>query len=161
MEATAVEPQGRISPDDSGLWSDDHIPPLKRVADFISSQGATPGIQIAHAGRKATMGSSWNHGYKVVPEAEGGWPDQVRGPSEGVSFDDNHPRPHAMSKEDIQEITDKFAEAAQRALKAGIKVLEIHSAHGYVRKRKDYLSMENSSQLKGREIIFLENMALV
>ncbi|KAI7876464.1 FMN-linked oxidoreductase [Lichtheimia hyalospora FSU 10163] len=131
MEATAVEPQGRISPDDSGLWSDDHIEPVKRIAEFIKSQGSVPGMQIAHAGRKADMSSPWK-GYSIVPESEGGWPNDVRGPSEGVRFDENHPNPHALSKEQIQDIVQKFADTAIRADKAGIQVLEVHCAHGYL-----------------------------
>ncbi|KAI9497515.1 hypothetical protein BDB00DRAFT_804882, partial [Zychaea mexicana] len=131
IEATAVEPQGRISPDDSGIWSDDHIAPVKRIADFIKSQGSTPAMQIAHAGRKADMGSPWK-GYRIVPKEENGWPDDVRGPSEGVRFNEEHPRPKGFTVEQIAEITQKFADAAIRADKAGIEILEIHSAHGYL-----------------------------
>ncbi|KAI9255733.1 hypothetical protein BDA99DRAFT_441927 [Phascolomyces articulosus] len=132
IEATAVEPQGRISPDDSGLWDDDHIPPVKRIADFIKAQGSIPAMQIAHSGRKADMGSDWNGGYRIVPEEENGWPTDVRGPSEGVRFNDQHPYPHGLTVEEIAEITQKFADAAVRADKAGIEILEIHSAHGYL-----------------------------
>lgn len=128
IEATAVEPEGRISPHDSGLWSDDHIAPLKRVVDAIKTQGAVPGLQIAHAGRKASMGSPFA-GYRLVPEEEGGWANDVRGPSD-VPFDDKHAKPHALSKQDLKELVQKFVDAAVRADKAGIEVLEIHSAHG-------------------------------
>lgn len=131
MEATAVVPEGRISPDDSGIWSDEHIGPIKRIAEFIKSQGSVPGMQIAHAGRKADMSSPWK-GYRIVPESEGGWPNDVRGPSDGVRFDENHPNPRALSTEEIQELVQKFADAAVRADKAGIQVIEVHSAHGYV-----------------------------
>ncbi|KAI8149520.1 hypothetical protein BJV82DRAFT_573839 [Fennellomyces sp. T-0311] len=131
IEATAVEPQGRISPDDSGLWDDGHIAPVKRIADFIKSQGSVPAMQIAHAGRKADMSSLWK-GYKIVPEEEKGWPNDVRGPSEGVRFNDQHPYPRGLTVEQIQELVQKFADAAVRADKAGIEVLEIHSAHGYL-----------------------------
>ncbi|KAG2226194.1 hypothetical protein INT45_003339 [Circinella minor] len=133
IEATAVEPQGRISPDDSGIWDDDHIPPIKRIADFIKSQGSCPAMQIAHAGRKADMGSGWSKGgYSIVPENENGWPKDVRGPSEGIRFDENHPYPHGLTVNEISEIVQKFANAAVRADKAGIEILEIHSAHGYL-----------------------------
>lgn len=131
MEATAVVPEGRISPDDSGIWSDEHIGPIKRIAEFIKSQGSVPGMQIAHAGRKADMSSPWK-GYRIVPESEGGWPNDVRGPSDGVRFDENHPNPRALSTEEIQELVQKFADAAVRADKAGIQVIEVHSAHGYL-----------------------------
>ncbi|KAI8149514.1 hypothetical protein BJV82DRAFT_662811 [Fennellomyces sp. T-0311] len=130
IEATAVEPQGRISPHDSGLWEDGQIAPLKRVADMIRAQGSVPGLQIAHAGRKASMGSPFA-GYRVVPEEEGGWSKDVRGPSEDP-FDEKHCQPHALTKEEIQELVQKFADTAVRADKAGIDVLEIHSAHGYL-----------------------------
>ncbi|KAI9497517.1 hypothetical protein BDB00DRAFT_881699 [Zychaea mexicana] len=130
IEATAVEPQGRISPEDSGLWSDDHIAPLKRVADMIKAQGSVPGIQIAHAGRKASMGSPFV-GYRIIPEEEKGWSKDVRGPSE-LPFDEKHCQPHALTKEAIQDLVQKFANTAVRADKAGIEVLEIHSAHGYL-----------------------------
>ncbi|KAI7859813.1 hypothetical protein BDC45DRAFT_495053 [Circinella umbellata] len=130
IEATAVEPQGRISPEDSGLWSDDHIAPLKRVVDMIKSQGSVPGIQIAHAGRKASMGSPFA-GYRIVPEEANGWSKDVRSPSE-LPFDEKHCQPHALTKEEIQELVQKFADTAVRADKAGIEVLEIHSAHGYL-----------------------------
>lgn len=130
IEATGVEPQGRISPHDAGLWSDEHIAPLKRVADIIRSQGSVPGLQIAHAGRKANMGSPFA-GYRLVPEEEGGWPNDIRGPSE-APFDDRHGKPHALTKEELKEITQKWVDAAIRADKAGIDVLEVHSAHGYV-----------------------------
>ncbi|KAI8149516.1 hypothetical protein BJV82DRAFT_573835 [Fennellomyces sp. T-0311] len=127
---TAVEPQGRISPHDSGLWEDGQIAPLKRVADMIRAQGSVPGLQIAHAGRKASMGSPFD-AYRVVPEEEGGWSKDVRGPSED-SFNEGHCRPHALTKEQIQDLVQKFADAAVRADKAGIDVIEIHSAHGYL-----------------------------
>ena len=129
IEATAVEPQGRISPDDSGLWDDDHIAPVKRVADFIKSQGSVPGMQIAHAGRKADISSLWK-GNKLVPEEENGWPNDVRGPSKGVRFSDNYASPHGLTVEEIQDLVQKFVNAAIRADKAGIEVLEIHCAHG-------------------------------
>jgi 2,4-dienoyl-CoA reductase-like NADH-dependent reductase (Old Yellow Enzyme family) len=131
IEATAVEPRGRISKDDSGLWSDEHIAPLKRVVDVIKSQGSVPAIQIAHAGRKANMSSLWdqNGTYHFHTEQEGGWPNDIVGPSE-LPVDDKHGKPHALTINEMQDITQKWADAAVRADKAGIEVLELHSAHG-------------------------------
>jgi 2,4-dienoyl-CoA reductase-like NADH-dependent reductase (Old Yellow Enzyme family) len=130
IEATAVEPQGRISPNDCGLWSDDHIAGLKRIADLIRSQGSVPAIQLAHAGRKADMGSGWcKGGYHLVSEEDGGWPNDVRGPS-NIPFDEDHALPKALTIEEMNNITQKWVDAAIRANKAGIEVLEIHSAHG-------------------------------
>ncbi|KAJ8654671.1 hypothetical protein O0I10_009722 [Lichtheimia ornata] len=130
MEATAVEPQGRISPHDSGLWKDEQIAPLKRVVDAIKSQGAVAGLQIAHAGRKASMGSPFA-GYRLVPESEEGWANDIWGPSE-LPFDEKHGKPHELSKEQLKVLVQKWADTAVRADKAGIEVLEIHSAHGYL-----------------------------
>ncbi|KAG2200217.1 hypothetical protein INT47_009855 [Mucor saturninus] len=131
IEATGVEARGRISPHDAGLWSDDHIAPLKRVVDFIKSQGSVPSIQIAHAGRKANMGSSWTTGYINVPETDGGWPNNVIGPSE-ARFDDQHADVQVLTVPQLKEVAQKWADAAVRAHQAGIEVLEIHSAHGYL-----------------------------
>ncbi|KAI9468998.1 MAG: hypothetical protein EXX96DRAFT_532758 [Benjaminiella poitrasii] len=132
VEATAVEPRGRLSRDDLGLWSDDQIAPLKRVADFIKSQGSVPAIQIAHGGRKANMASLWTEGgYRLHSEQEGGWPNDIVGPSD-LSFDDNHGKPKALSVTELKELAQKWADAAVRADKAGFQVLEIHSAHGYL-----------------------------
>ncbi|KAI7873675.1 FMN-linked oxidoreductase, partial [Lichtheimia hyalospora FSU 10163] len=97
LEATAVEPQGRISPHDSGLWKDEQIAPMKRVVDAIKSQGSVAGLQIAHAGRKASMGSHFA-GYSLVPESKEGWANDIWGPSE-LPFDDKHGKPHELSKE--------------------------------------------------------------
>ncbi|EIE89608.1 hypothetical protein G6F46_002007 [Rhizopus delemar] len=130
IEATAVEPRGRISPHDAGLWSDEHIAPLKRVVDLIKSQGTIPAIQLAHAGRKANMSSLWN-GYKLVPESEGGWPNDIVGPSD-VPFDELHGKPHALTIPELEAIKQKWVDAAIRADKAGIEVLEVHNAHGYL-----------------------------
>jgi 2,4-dienoyl-CoA reductase-like NADH-dependent reductase (Old Yellow Enzyme family) len=129
-EATAVEPVGRISPDDLGLWMDEHIEFLKRVTAFIKSQGSVPGIQLAHAGRKA---STWSphvrteRGY--IPEGKGGWKPVA--PS-AIPFDANATVPEELSVEGIQRVVAKFREAADRALHAGFEVVEIHAAHGYL-----------------------------
>jgi 2,4-dienoyl-CoA reductase-like NADH-dependent reductase (Old Yellow Enzyme family) len=127
-EATAVLPEARISPQDSGIWSDAHIEPFARMTQFIHSQGSVAGIQIAHAGRKASTARPWDGGGKLV-EHEGGWTDIVA-PS-AIAFTPNYPLPAAVTIERIQAIVDAFGKAAQRALEAGFRVLEIHSAHGY------------------------------
>ncbi|HXK02938.1 MAG TPA: NADH:flavin oxidoreductase/NADH oxidase [Verrucomicrobiae bacterium] len=128
VEATAVEPRGRISPSDTGIWKDDHIAPLTRIASFIRGQGAVPGIQIAHAGRKASTRRPWEGG-SAIPESEGGW--QTVAPS-AVPFRDGDPAPHALSIPEIHGVVDAFRAAAQRALAAGFQVVEIHGAHGYL-----------------------------
>jgi 2,4-dienoyl-CoA reductase-like NADH-dependent reductase (Old Yellow Enzyme family) len=127
-EATAVLPEARISPQDLGIWSEAHIEPLARIAKFIHSQGSVAGIQLAHAGRKASTARPWEGGGKVTPQ-EGGWSDVVA-PS-AVAFAPNYPMPAAATVERISAIADAFGKAAQRALDAGFRVLEIHSAHGY------------------------------
>jgi len=127
-EATAIVPEGRISPYDLGLWSDDHIEPLARIARFIESQGAVPGIQIAHAGRKASTDAPWNGG-KALPPEQGGW--RPVAPS-AVPFSPESPTPAALSEEGIAHVIAAFEDATRRALKAGFKVIEIHAAHGYL-----------------------------
>ena len=127
-EATAVFPEARISPQDLGIWSEAHIEPLARIAKFIHSQGSVAGIQLAHAGRKASTARPWEGGGKVTPQ-EGGWSDVVA-PS-AVAFAPNYHMPAAVTAERISAIADAFGKAAQRALEAGFRVLEIHSAHGY------------------------------
>ena len=127
-EATAVSPEARISPQDLGIWSEAHIEPLARIAKFIHAQGSVAGIQLAHAGRKASTARPWEGGGKVTPQ-EGGWSDVVA-PS-AVAFAPNYPMPAAATVERISAIADAFGKAAQRALEAGFRVLEIHSAHGY------------------------------
>jgi len=128
-EATAVLPEARISPQDLGIWSEAHIEPLARIAQFIHSQGSVAGIQIAHAGRKASTARPWDGAGKLT-EQEGGWNDIVA-PS-AVAFAPNYPMPAAVKVERIASIVDAFGKAAQRALDAGFRVLEIHSAHGYL-----------------------------
>ncbi|MGZ3913197.1 MAG: NADH:flavin oxidoreductase/NADH oxidase [Flavisolibacter sp.] len=127
-EATAVSPEGRITPSDLGLWKEDHIAPLQRIADFIATQGAVPGIQLSHAGRKASHLPPWKGGG-FLTAAEGGWPTLA--PS-ALPFKADEPLPLALLKEDIAEIVGQFSKAAVRALKAGFKVVEIHAAHGYL-----------------------------
>ncbi|HUJ75510.1 MAG TPA: NADH:flavin oxidoreductase/NADH oxidase, partial [bacterium] len=127
-EATAVTEQGRISPRDLGIWKDEHVPGLEKIARFISLQGAVPGMQLAHAGRKASTAPPWEGG-EPVDAGKGGW--QPVGPSP-LPFAPGHPVPQELSAAGIAEVIDAFAGAARRALSAGFQVLEIHSAHGYL-----------------------------
>lgn len=128
-EATAVTPDGRISPDDLGIWQDAHIDFLARITSFVSQQGAVPGIQLAHAGRKASTASPWK-GHKPVDAGQGGW-SPVVAPS-AIPFAAGYQTPHALEIAGIQDIVRSFADGARRALHAGFRVLEIHGAHGYL-----------------------------
>lgn len=128
-EATAVEARGRITPHDAGIWSDAHIEPLARIAHFVKQQGAVPGIQIAHAGRKASVERPWDGGRPIPLEDARAWP--VVGPSD-IPFDDGYQVPHALNQQEIHQIQAAFADAAQRALTAGFEWFEIHAAHGYL-----------------------------
>lgn len=128
-EATAVLPEGRISPQDLGIWSDKHIEPLARIVRFIHEQGSVAGMQLAHAGRKASTRRPWE-GSGTVAESEGGW-KKVIAPS-ALPFADNYPMPQALTHDGIQEIISAFAKAASRACEAGFRVIEIHAAHGYL-----------------------------
>ncbi len=128
-EATAVLPEARISPQDLGIWSEDHIEPLARIVRFIHQQGSVAGMQLAHAGRKASTYRPWD-GNGAIPESEGGWKNVVA-PS-AVAFAPHYPFPKALSPDGIQEIVAAFAEAACRASEAGFQVVEIHAAHGYL-----------------------------
>jgi len=128
VEATAVSPEGRISPSDSGIWLDKHAQAFSPITAFIKSQGSIPAIQIAHAGRKASTDSPWRGG-KPLTLNEGGW--EVIGPSP-ISFDKNYPIPKELTEKQLEHEVDKFAQAAKRAFNAGFEVLEIHMAHGYL-----------------------------
>jgi 2,4-dienoyl-CoA reductase-like NADH-dependent reductase (Old Yellow Enzyme family) len=127
-EATAVEPEGRISPDDLGIWKDEHIEQLAQIATFVKSQGSVLGMQLAHAGRKASTYSPMK-GTGYVPADRGGW--TPLGPSP-IPFDEKAPSPKELTEKDIARIIVQFGQAAARALKAGLEVLEIHAAHGYL-----------------------------
>lgn len=127
VEATAVSPEGRISPGDTGIWSEEHARSFAPIASFIKSQGAVPAIQLAHAGRKASTDVPWRGG-KPLSEAEGGW--QTLAPS-AVAFG-NYPAPREMTTDDIERVVYEFTEAARRSLRAGFEVAEIHMAHGYL-----------------------------
>ncbi|GAB7532209.1 NADH:flavin oxidoreductase/NADH oxidase [Pseudomonas sp. 3A(2025)] len=128
-EATAVTADGRITPQDLGLWNDDQIEPLQRITRFITAQGAVPAIQLAHAGRKASTWRPWLGKHGNVPIEEGGW--TPRGPS-AIAFDPEHSVPQPLGENDIQEVVEAFVAATRRALKAGFKVVEVHAAHGYL-----------------------------
>ena len=127
-EATAVEERGRISPADLGIWRDEHIGALARIARFLREQGAVPAIQLAHAGRKASTRRPWEGGATIT-EADGGW--RPVAPS-AVPFRPGDSAPMELSLAEIRTVTDAFAAAARRALHAGFQVLEIHGAHGYL-----------------------------
>lgn len=129
VEATAVAPEGRITPGCTGIWSDAHVPGLARMAAFIKEQGAVAGIQIGHAGRKASADVPWRGGRQLANDA-GGW-DTIA-PS-AMAFGDNLPRvPRAMNEADLQRVKNDFIAAAQRVLQAGFNFLELHAAHGYL-----------------------------
>jgi 2,4-dienoyl-CoA reductase-like NADH-dependent reductase (Old Yellow Enzyme family) len=127
-EATAVSPEGRISPHDLGLWSDAHVEALAPVAAFIEAQGAVPGIQLAHAGRKASTDVPWRGGKKVEP-ADGGWTPVA--PS-ALSFSATYPDPVALDAAGMASVVQQFVAAAKRAREAGFQVVELHAAHGYL-----------------------------
>ncbi|KAI0770470.1 FMN-linked oxidoreductase [Fomes fomentarius] len=131
IEATAVLPEGRITPEDAGLWDDEQIESLRRVVQFAHSQNQKIGIQLAHAGRKASTVAPWLSFGAVASEAVGGWPEEVYGPSE-IPYSDALPKPKALDKAGIKRVVAAFVAAAKRALKAGIDVIEIHNAHGYL-----------------------------
>jgi 2,4-dienoyl-CoA reductase-like NADH-dependent reductase (Old Yellow Enzyme family) len=127
VEASAVTPEGRITPWDAGIWSAEHGAAWKRVADFIRAHGAVPAIQIAHAGRKASVDKPWKGG-KPLDEANGGW--QTIAPS-AIPFGGYH-TPRAMTKQEIAQTIEDFRASARHALAAGFEVAEIHGAHGYL-----------------------------
>lgn len=127
-EATAISPEGRISPDDLGIWKEEHIPELKKITSFIKAHGSVPGIQLAHAGRKASTSSPWK-GHRVLTPDEGGW--QTVAPSP-IPFREGEPAPIALDQEGIEKVKNDFREAARRSLEAGFQVIEIHAAHGYL-----------------------------
>ena len=131
IEATAVVPEGRITPEDLGLWSDEQIPAFAELVTFAHSQNQKIGIQLAHAGRKASMVAPWLSFRDKATEDLGGWPNDVFGPSD-VSHGPGYCQPKALTKEGIQRVKEAFIAAAKRAVKAGFDVIEIHSAHGYL-----------------------------
>ncbi len=127
-EAAAVTPEGRISPEDLGIWQDAHVAPLERIVRMVHAQGIACGIQIAHAGRKASTHRPWS-GQGAIPPEDGGW--EPVGPT-GERFADNYPAPRALTSGEIAGTVRAFADAARRALAAGFDVVEVHAAHGYL-----------------------------
>lgn len=128
-EAAAVSPEGRITPDDLGIWTDEHMAGLKRITTFIEANGAVAGIQLAHAGRKASHHRPWEGGAAIAPGEARGW--QTGAPS-AIPFVENGLIPDALTADGIEKILADFEAAAQRSVTAGFKVLEIHAAHGYL-----------------------------
>ena len=127
-EATAVSPEGRITPNDLGIWKDEHIDFLKRITDFIHAHDSIAGIQLAHAGRKASHAQPWKGGGLLLPET-GGWKTVAPSP---IPFSADYDTPVEMNKAAIEKVISDFAEATKRAVKAGFKVVEIHGGHGYL-----------------------------
>ncbi|MFF9209941.1 MULTISPECIES: NADH:flavin oxidoreductase/NADH oxidase [unclassified Streptomyces] len=128
VEATAVSPEGRISPYDLGLWNDTQVEAFRRITRFLAGQGTVPAIQLGHGGRKASTDQPWKGGAPVGADAHG-W--QPLAPS-AVAFDERHPVPTELTVDQIQAIVRQFADAARRALDAGFEIVEIHGAHGYL-----------------------------
>ncbi len=128
-EATAVEARGRITPFDVGIWSDAHVEPLQRMVHFIKGEGAVPGIQIAHAGRKACTDAPWNGG-KPIQQTDPLWYAAVG--ASAIPFADGYQTPHELSVEEIKSVQTSFVQAAERACAAGFEWLELHAAHGYL-----------------------------
>ncbi len=160
FEATAVEPGGRISPADLGLWEDGQVEPLARVVRFVEAQGAVPCLQIAHAGRKASVNPPWVERGAPIPEGRGGWRPMAPSP---IPFAEGHPVPEAATEERLAAVVRAFAGAARRALAAGFRAVEVHAAHGYLlhqflsplsNRREDGFggSFENRSRLV-REVV--------
>ncbi|CAE6449186.1 hypothetical protein ACGC1H_003984 [Rhizoctonia solani] len=142
LEATAVAPEGRISPECPGIWSDTHIAPMKRIVDFIHGQGGTVGIQLAHAGRKASTFAPYvlerrkMTGYpgsesEIAGVEDGGWPDNIIGPSD-IPHSENLGKPRALTEEGIQGLLQAYADAVERCKTIGFDFIEIHGAHGYL-----------------------------
>ena len=159
VEASAVSPEGRISPEDHGIWSDAHVEPLARITHFVHEHGSVAGIQMAHAGRKASTRRPWESGTPISV-AEGGW--QPVAPS-AIPFSEGYATPRALTRDDIKSIIREFGAATLRARNAGFRLIEIHAAHGYLlhqflsplsNKREDEYggSLENRTRLL-REVI--------
>ncbi|SNB46791.1 NADH:flavin oxidoreductase/NADH oxidase [Geobacter sp. DSM 9736] len=128
VEATAVSEEGRISPDDSGIWLEEHVEAFSPIAGFLRSQGAVAGIQLAHAGRKASTDAPWN-GSRPLGAGERGWTPVA---PTVEPFAPGHPPPHPLTEEDLDVVEEEFRAAARRALKAGFQTVEVHMAHGYL-----------------------------
>lgn len=131
VEATSVTPEGRITPEDCGLWLDSQMEPLKKIVEFAHSQGQNIGIQLAHAGRKASTVAPWLSHGNVASKEVNGWPDHVLAPS-AIPFHENYPHPKEMTKEDIASLKRAWVGAVNRAVHCGFDVIEVHNAHGYL-----------------------------
>jgi len=140
MEATAVVPEGRISPEDAGLWTDSQIAPLKRIVDFAHAQGTLIGVQLAHAGRKASTYAPWVHSdianTRKAPsftagKDENGWPDEVYGPST-LPYSEGYPQPKQIDEKHLEYLDDAFLKAIERCKAVGFDFIELHAAHGYL-----------------------------
>ncbi|KAF5384879.1 hypothetical protein D9615_001313 [Tricholomella constricta] len=137
MEATAVVPEGRIAPEDAGIWTDTQTEPLRRIVDFCHAQGTKIGIQLAHAGRKASTHAPWvqnkagRGASHTASEQENGWPDNVYGPS-NLAFSDKYPTPKAMTGQEMNDLESAFLSAINRCERAGFDFIELHAAHGYL-----------------------------
>ncbi|GLB35920.1 putative NADH flavin oxidoreductase [Lyophyllum shimeji] len=137
MEATSVVPEGRIAPEDAGIWTDTQIEPLRRIVNFCHAQGTKIGIQLAHAGRKASTHAPWvqrkagSGAPHTASEEENGWPNNVYGPS-NLPYADDYPSPKAMSEQDMDDLERAFVSAIGRCERAGFDFIEIHAAHGYL-----------------------------
>ncbi len=130
-EATAVEPRGRISPHDLGIWSDDHADALEPITEFIHEQGAVAGIQLAHAGHKASKCRPWEGNVPIASE-DGGWEVLSPSPEAYPPFDGDRPEMRRATQDDLEGVVDAYREAAKRSLLAGFDVAEVHAAHGYL-----------------------------
>lgn len=131
VEATAVQAEGRITPEDCGLWKDSQKEPLRKVVEFAHSQGQKIGIQLAHAGRKASTVAPWLSKGDVAGKELNGWPDNVFAPS-AIAFNGNHCQPKEMTIEDIENFKKAFVDAIKRSIDIGFDTIEIHNAHGYL-----------------------------
>lgn len=130
-EATAVTPEGRITPEDAGIWTDEHAKAWKPIVDFAHSQNQKIGMQLAHAGRKASTIAPWLNGPALAGPELGGWPEDIWGPS-AIPWGPTYGEPKELTKEGIKRVVNAFADAAKRAVETGFDVLEIHGAHGYL-----------------------------
>jgi 2,4-dienoyl-CoA reductase-like NADH-dependent reductase (Old Yellow Enzyme family) len=129
LEATAVEPEGRISPNDLGIWSDEHVPALTAIVEQLHAHGTAAGIQLAHAGRKACTARPWDGGAPLAPDDPQAW--RPVGPSP-VAFDEAHQVPHELTDDEVRGVIASFVAAARRAVAAGFDLIELHAAHGYL-----------------------------
>ena len=130
-EAAAVTPEGRITPEDVGIWNDEQVAAWRKITTFVHSQNQKIGIQIAHAGRKASTVAPWLSFHETATKELDGWPDEVFAPS-AIQHSPGFPHPKELTAEGIKSIKEAFIESAKRSIQAGFDVIEIHSAHGYL-----------------------------